>query len=40
MESTPFWGPDFGQLQAEDPQIASIVLDERERLRSGRRMAY
>ena len=35
MDSTPFWGPDFGQLQAEDPQIASIVLDELERLRGG-----
>jgi glycine hydroxymethyltransferase len=35
MDSTPFWGPDFAQLQAEDPQIASIILDELERLRSG-----
>jgi glycine hydroxymethyltransferase len=35
MDSTPFWGPDFAQLQAEDPQIATIILDELERLRSG-----
>ena len=24
----PFWGPDFSALQAEDPEIASVVLDE------------
>ena len=30
-----FWGPDFGALQAEDPQIAAIILSELERLRSG-----
>ena len=35
MDSTPFWGPDFDQLAAEDPQIAGIILDELERLRSG-----
>ncbi len=35
MDSTPFWGPDFDELTAEDPEIASIVLDELERLRSG-----
>ena len=35
MNSTPFWGPDFNELAAEDPDIASIVLDELERLRSG-----
>jgi glycine hydroxymethyltransferase len=35
MNSTPFWGPDFDELSAEDPEIASIVLDELERLRSG-----
>ena len=35
MTTTPFWGPDFDQLAAEDPQIAGIVLDELERLRSG-----
>ena len=30
-----FWGPDFGALQSEDPQIASIILGELDRLRSG-----
>jgi glycine hydroxymethyltransferase len=35
MTSTPFWGPDFDALQAEDPEIASVVLDELTRLRSG-----
>jgi glycine hydroxymethyltransferase len=35
MDSTPFWGPDFDQLAAEDPQIAGIILDELERLRGG-----
>src|SRR5947208_13138806 len=34
-DSTPFWGPDFNALQAEDPEIASVVLDELDRLRSG-----
>jgi glycine hydroxymethyltransferase len=33
--STPFWGPDFDSLQSEDPEIASVVLDELDRLRSG-----
>jgi glycine hydroxymethyltransferase len=35
MTSTPFWGPDFDALQAEDPDIASVVLDELARLRGG-----
>lgn len=35
MNSTPFWGPDFDELTSEDPEIATIVLDELERLRSG-----
>jgi glycine hydroxymethyltransferase len=35
MTSTPFWGPDFDALQAEDPEIADVVLDELTRLRSG-----
>jgi len=35
MSSDPFWGPDFGQLQAEDPEIAGIVLAELERARGG-----
>jgi glycine hydroxymethyltransferase len=31
----PFWGPDFSALQAGDPEIASVVLDELARLRGG-----
>src|SRR5215212_707423 len=33
--STPFWGPDFDALQAQDPEIAGVVLGELDRLRSG-----
>jgi glycine hydroxymethyltransferase len=33
--SEPFWGPDFGQLQSEDPEIAGILLSELERARGG-----
>jgi len=35
MTSTPFWGPDFDALQAEDPEIAGVVLGELDRLRTG-----
>jgi glycine hydroxymethyltransferase len=35
MTTTPFWGPDFDALQAEDPEIAGVVLDELDRLRGG-----
>ena len=35
MGSETFWGPDFGQLQAEDPEIAGILLSELERARGG-----
>ena len=35
MSSTPFWGPDFDALQAEDPEIAGVVLGELDRLRNG-----
>ncbi|HVQ17683.1 MAG TPA: serine hydroxymethyltransferase [Actinomycetes bacterium] len=35
MTSTPYWGPDFAQLQVQDPEIAAVVLDELERLRGG-----
>ncbi|HET6909390.1 MAG TPA: serine hydroxymethyltransferase [Mycobacteriales bacterium] len=35
MATTPFWGPDFDALQAEDPEIAGVVLDELDRLRHG-----
>ncbi len=31
----PFWGPDFGALQQEDPDIAAVILGELERLRGG-----
>jgi glycine hydroxymethyltransferase len=33
--STTFWGPDFEALAATDPEIAEVVLDELDRLRSG-----
>ena len=31
----PFWGPDFDALQAQDPEIAGVVLGELDRLRGG-----
>ena len=31
----PFWGPDFGELQATDPEIADVLLAELDRLRGG-----
>jgi glycine hydroxymethyltransferase len=30
-----FWGPDFAALEATDPEIASVVLGELDRLRGG-----
>ncbi|MFE0589274.1 serine hydroxymethyltransferase [Micromonospora echinospora] len=34
--ATPtFWGPDFDQLRDTDPEIASVVLGELDRLRGG-----
>jgi glycine hydroxymethyltransferase len=33
--STPFWGPDFDELQETDPEIAAVVLGELQRLRGG-----
>jgi glycine hydroxymethyltransferase len=30
-----FWGPDFDELEAEDPEIAGILLSELERARGG-----
>jgi glycine hydroxymethyltransferase len=33
--STPFWGPDFDELQQVDPEIAGIVIEELDRLRGG-----
>ena len=35
MTDVPFWGPDFSELQSEDPEIAAVVLGELARLRSG-----
>ncbi len=35
MSMDSFWGPDFGQLQAEDPEIADILLAELARTRGG-----
>ncbi|MDO8732498.1 MAG: serine hydroxymethyltransferase [Actinomycetota bacterium] len=35
MTTTPFWGPDFNALAAEDPDIANVLLAELERLRGG-----
>src|SRR5574342_874147 len=32
---TTFWGPDFDQLEATDPEIAGVVLAELERVRGG-----
>jgi glycine hydroxymethyltransferase len=32
---TPAWGPDFAALRATDPQIADLLLAERDRLNSG-----
>src|SRR3954449_7750843 len=33
--SDTFWGPDFDALAAQDPEIAGVVVDELDRLRSG-----
>ena len=35
MSETPFWGPDFAELEATDPEIADVVLGELGRLRGG-----
>jgi glycine hydroxymethyltransferase len=35
MTNTPYWGPDFRQLQQNDPEIAGVLIDELERLRGG-----
>jgi glycine hydroxymethyltransferase len=35
MTDTPFWGPDFDQLRAVDPDIADVLLHELDRLRGG-----
>ena len=31
MDEQTFWGPDFDALQAEDPEIGGVLLDELER---------
>ncbi|MBD0293355.1 MAG: serine hydroxymethyltransferase [Jiangellaceae bacterium] len=33
--AAPFWGPDFAELQRVDPEIAQVLIDELDRLRSG-----
>ena len=33
--ATPSWGPDFAALEAVDPDIARILLAERDRLNDG-----
>ena len=35
MSDVPYWGPDFGALQEQDPEIAGVILDELDRLRGG-----
>ncbi|WP_186630052.1 serine hydroxymethyltransferase [Rhodococcus sp. BP22] len=35
MSETPFYGPDFAELHAEDPEIADVLLGELERVRGG-----
>ncbi|WP_326636513.1 serine hydroxymethyltransferase [Streptosporangium sp. NBC_01755] len=35
MGAEPYYGPDFGLLQREDPEIARVLLDELDRLRGG-----
>ncbi|HEY0699655.1 MAG TPA: serine hydroxymethyltransferase [Micromonospora sp.] len=33
--TSPFWGPDFAELESTDPEIAAVVLGELDRLRAG-----
>ncbi|WP_219468568.1 serine hydroxymethyltransferase [Nonomuraea rhizosphaerae] len=35
MGAQPYYGPDFGQLQRQDPDIAQVLLDELSRVRDG-----
>ncbi|MET8047082.1 serine hydroxymethyltransferase [Streptosporangium sp. NPDC005286] len=35
MGAESYYGPDFGLLQREDPEIARVLLDELDRLRGG-----
>jgi len=33
--SSEFWGPDFDALKSQDPEIATIIIDELDRQRDG-----
>ncbi|MFI7532948.1 serine hydroxymethyltransferase [Streptosporangium sp. NPDC049376] len=35
MGAEPYYGPDFGLLQRQDPEIAQVLVDELERVRDG-----
>ncbi|WP_113701049.1 serine hydroxymethyltransferase [Nonomuraea lactucae] len=35
MGPQPYYGPDFGLLQRQDPEMAQVLLDELERVRGG-----
>ncbi|MFG1957914.1 serine hydroxymethyltransferase [Nonomuraea sp. NPDC049028] len=35
MGVAPYYGPDFGRLQRQDPELAQVLLDELERVRGG-----
>jgi glycine hydroxymethyltransferase len=35
MGDETYWGPDFGALRGTDPEIADVLLDELDRLRTG-----
>jgi glycine hydroxymethyltransferase len=35
MGEQPAYGPDFGRLQEQDPELAQVLLDEVERVRAG-----
>jgi glycine hydroxymethyltransferase len=35
MSGATYWGPDFGALERQDPEIAGVILGELERLRGG-----
>ncbi|NRQ32944.1 serine hydroxymethyltransferase [Nonomuraea sp. NN258] len=35
MGGQPYYGPDFGLLQRQDPELAQVLLDELDRIRGG-----
>ncbi|MEU4230282.1 serine hydroxymethyltransferase [Nonomuraea sp. NPDC026600] len=35
MGVPPYYGPDFGRLQRQDPELAQVLLDELDRVRGG-----